>query len=190
LAFGGTYASATARIHILDPKTHRVTALQESAQLFSPRWPPDRKYIAAIRSNSQSLMIFDRARQKWSEVFQERNNSFPNWSKDGTYLYFPELAGGSGSVPDATERLASRARCRLEGFSTYGTWDDWMGLDPNDSPPLLRDTGLQGAYALDAGAQQCRTSRTGYGLRAAPISATEITHFSAERLCQAWRVPF
>jgi len=29
-----------------------------------------------------------------------------------------------------------------------------------------------------------------YGLRSAPTIATEITHFSDDRLCQAWRVPF
>ena len=32
----------------------------------------------------------------------------------------PELARGSGSAPDAAERRASGARCRLEGFSTDG----------------------------------------------------------------------
>lgn len=31
---------------------------------------------------------------------------------------------------------------------------------------------------------------TDYGLRSAPTIATEITHFSEDRLCQAWRVPF
>jgi hypothetical protein len=29
-----------------------------------------------------------------------------------------------------------------------------------------------------------------YGLRSAPISATEITQFLEDRLCHAWRVPF
>jgi hypothetical protein len=35
-----------------------------------------------------------------------------------------------------------------------------------------------------------RTRAMGYGLRSAPIIATEITHFSEDRLRQAWRVPF
>ena len=29
-----------------------------------------------------------------------------------------------------------------------------------------------------------------YGLRSAPTMATAIAHFSKDRLCQAWRVPF
>ena len=42
----------------------------------------------------------------------------------------------------------------LKDFQPTGYWDDWMGLDPNDSPLLLRDTGLQDVYALDAEVQQ------------------------------------
>jgi Tol biopolymer transport system component len=150
LVFGSTYASATVGIRILDLKTHRVTALPGSEQLFSPRWSPDGKYIAAIRSNSQSLMIYDRAKQKWAEVFQERNVSFPNWSKDGTYLYFlswPEApAVFRMRLSDShIERVAD-----LKDFQPTGYWDDWMGLDVNDSPLLLRDTGLEDVYALDA----------------------------------------
>jgi WD40 repeat protein len=148
--FGSTYVSATIGIRILDLKTHRVTALPGSEQLFSPRWSPDGKYIAAIRSNSQSLMIYDRAKQKWAEVFQERNVSFPNWSKDGTYLYFlswPEApAVFRMRLSDShIERVAD-----LKDFQPTGYWDDWMGLDLNDSPLLLRDTGLEDVYALDA----------------------------------------
>jgi hypothetical protein len=32
--------------------------------------------------------------------------------------------------------------------------------------------------------------RTGYRLRTAPSNVTAIKHFSEDRLCQAWRVPF
>ena len=154
LVFGSTYASATIGIRILDLKTHRVSVVSGSEQLFSPRWSPDGKYIAAIRSNSQSLMLFDRAKQKWTEVFRERNVSFPSWSKDGTYLFFL-------SWPEAPAvfrmRLSDAQVVRvadLKDFRPTGYWDDWMGLDPNDSPLLLRDTGLQDVYALDAETQQ------------------------------------
>jgi hypothetical protein len=39
-------------------------------------------------------------------------------------------------------------------------------------------------------ALQQRAATLRYGLRWAPRIATEMTHFSEERLCQAWRVPF
>ena len=44
----------------------------------------------------------------------------------------------------SVERVAS-----LKEFRPTGYWDDWMALDPNDSPLLLRDTGLQDVYAFD-----------------------------------------
>jgi eukaryotic-like serine/threonine-protein kinase len=153
LIFGGLYGSAVTGIRILDLKTHQVTALPDSEQMFSPRWSPDGKYIAAIRSDSQGLLIFDRAKQKWSEVFQERNVSFPDWSKDGQYVYFLSWPENPAlfriRLSDHTvERVAN-----LKDFHPTGYWDDWMGLDPNDSPLLLRDTGLQDVYALDCDAQ-------------------------------------
>jgi Tol biopolymer transport system component len=152
LMFGGLYASASPGIRILDLKTRQLTTLPGSNDLFSPRWSPDGRYVAAVRWNSQGLLLFDQTKQRWSEVIKGRNVSFPNWSKDGQYLYF--LSWPESPAVDRmrlsdymVERIAD-----LKGFSPTGYWDDWMGLDPADSPLLLRDTGLQDVYALDAGA--------------------------------------
>jgi Tol biopolymer transport system component len=150
LIFGGLYASASAGIRILDLKTRLLTTLPGSQGLFSPRWSPDGRYIAAVRWNSQSLMLFDRAKQKWTDVLKGRNVSFPDWSKDSQYIYFlswPENpAVFRMRVSDyEVERVAN-----LKDFRPTGYWDDWMGLDPADSILLLRDTGLQDVYALDA----------------------------------------
>ena len=148
LVFGNQFSSAASGIRILDIKTHRLTTLPGSEHAFSPRWSPDGKYIAALRSNSQGLLLFDIDKQKWSEVMQGRNVSFPNWSNDSRFLYFlswPEnpavfrMALGTQTV----ERIAD-----LKDFRPTGYWDDWMGLDPNNAPLLLRDTGTQDVYAL------------------------------------------
>ncbi|HXY00313.1 MAG TPA: protein kinase [Candidatus Limnocylindrales bacterium] len=148
IVFGATYAAAKVGVRVVDLKSRNVTSVPGSEQLFSPRWSPDGKYIAAIRSNSQSIVLFDQAKQRWTDIFQERNVSFPNWSKDGMYLYllsWPEKpAVVRMRVSDSKlERVAD-----LKDFRPTGYWDDWMGLDPNDSPLLLRDTGLQDVYAL------------------------------------------
>ena len=150
LAFGAVYAAANSGIRVVDMATKEVKALPGSEQLFSPRWSPDGKWIAAIRSNSQSLMLFDVAKQKWTEVFEERNVSFPVWSKDGAYLYllsWPEKPAVLRlRISDQkVERVAD-----LKDFRPTGYWDDWMGLDASDAPLLLRDTGLQDVYAMDA----------------------------------------
>jgi eukaryotic-like serine/threonine-protein kinase len=149
VAFGGLYGSAGRGIRILDLRTHQVSTLPDSQQLFSPRWSPDGKYMAAVRSNSQSLLIFDFAKQKWTEAFQGRNVSFPNWSKDSQYLYvlsWPEDPSifRMGIAENKLERVVD-----LKDFHPTGYWDDWLGLDANDSPLMLRDTGLQDVYAFD-----------------------------------------
>lgn len=151
LAFGSVYSSSAPGIRILDLESMQITTLPDSRDLFSPRWSPDGKYIAAVRSNSQNMMLFDRTTQKWSEIVQGRNVSFPNWSKDSHFIYFlswPENPAifrvrlGDKSI----ERVAD-----LKDFQPTGYWDDWMGLDPNDAPLLLRDTGLQDVYVFDLG---------------------------------------
>jgi serine/threonine protein kinase/Tol biopolymer transport system component len=149
IVFGSPYQTAATGIRILDLKTHEITTLPDSKDLFSPRWSPNGKHIAAVRWNSQSLLLFERAAQKWTEVTQGRNVSFPNWSKDSKYIYFLSWPENPGvfrlRVGDsAVERVVD-----LKDFQPTGYWEDWMGLDPEDAPLLLRDTGLQDVYAFE-----------------------------------------
>lgn len=153
LAFGGLYASASTGIRVLNLKTHQVTTLPGSEELFSPRWSPDGRYIAAVQWNSQSLQVFDRTKQKWSKVLQERNVSFPDWSKDGLYVYFLSWPENPSIFRVRLSDYAVDRVVNLKDFRPTGYWDDWMGLDSNDSPLLLRDTGLQDVYAFDVEAQ-------------------------------------
>jgi Tol biopolymer transport system component len=153
IAFAGLYGSAATGIRILDLRTRQIKTLPGSEQLFSPRWSPDGKYMAAVRSNSQSLLIYDFAKQKWSEPFKGRNISFPDWSKDSQYVYvlsWPENpAIFRMRVSDSkVERVAD-----LKDFRPTGYWDDWLGLDPDGAPLMLRDTGLQDVYAFDVTGQ-------------------------------------
>jgi len=150
IAFGAVYAAATSGIRVADVKTKEVRPLPGSEQLFSPRWSPDGKWIAAVRSNSQSLMLFDVAKEKWSELLQERNVSFPDWSKDGTYLYFLSWPEKPAIIRVRMSDLKIEREVDLKDFHPTGYWDDWMGLDTGDAPLLLRDTGLQDVYAMEA----------------------------------------
>ena len=150
LVFGSTYVSATTGIRVLDWKSRELTTLPGSQDLFSPRWSPDGRYIAAVRENSQSLVLFDRSTEKWAQVIEGRNVSFPDWSHDSRYIYFLSWPENPGvfrvRIQDSSvERVAD-----LKDFQPTGYWEDWMGLDPKDAPLLLRDTGLQDVYALDS----------------------------------------
>jgi len=74
---------------------------------------------------------------------------FPVWSKNSDYLYFL-----NGENQPSVMRIHIRDRkiesvTDLKNFRETGFFGDWLGLAPDDSPLLLRDTGTQEIYALD-----------------------------------------
>ena len=134
-------------IHLLDVKTHRTTVLAGSKGLFSPRWSPDGRFIAAIHSNNEGFAIFDIRLQKWKELPRVLAG-YPNWSHDSKYIYF-DAAGDDPTYCRVRlsdyklERMVSLKNLRRAGL--YG----WTGIAPDDSPLLLRDVGTEEFYALD-----------------------------------------
>jgi eukaryotic-like serine/threonine-protein kinase len=147
LVFGWVGAS-TGSIHLLDMRTHKVSVLPGSDGLFSPRWSPDGRYIAAIPAVQQDkLMVLDRLSQKWSELAKGAMG-YPSWSRDGKYIYFDTTTGDFlrvGISDHKVERAVS-----LKGLPrASGPWGQWAGLAVDDSPLLLRDASVQEIYALD-----------------------------------------
>jgi hypothetical protein len=104
--------------------------------------------IVAMTFDSRSLMLFDFETQKWEEI-AKITLGFPNWSKSGEYVYF---------LHEENQPSVMRVRIRdrklervadLKNFRQAGFWNTWLGMAPDDSPLLLRDTGTQEIYALD-----------------------------------------
>jgi len=148
IAFGGPAADPNSTIRIFDVGTHQVSTLPVSNGLYSPRWSPDGRYIVAMPFQSRSLMLFDFATQKWEEI-AKITCGFPNWSKNSDYVYF---------LHEENQPAVMRIRIRdrkiekvadLKNFRQTGFWSVWLGMAPDDSPLLLRDTGTQEIYALD-----------------------------------------
>jgi Tol biopolymer transport system component/DNA-binding winged helix-turn-helix (wHTH) protein len=136
-------------IRFLDMKNGQVTTLPGSAGYFSARWSPDGRHIAALRANSQTLMLLDLKTQKWEEL--AKSAAYPNWSRDGSYIYFVD--------PYTNEAALYRVRIsdrKVEQLATLNSqilaWASagkWTGLAPDDSPLVLRDTSVEEVYALD-----------------------------------------
>jgi eukaryotic-like serine/threonine-protein kinase len=144
------FLSATPRsIHLLDVKTRQILTISGSEGLYSPRWSPDGRYIAALRVGPEILLVFDVHAQKWTELTKIAVG-FPIWSRDSKYIYFDsaENAPNLYRVRIADKKLEQVASLRgmrlapvLGGLLT--------GLAPDDSPLVLRDVGSQEIYALD-----------------------------------------
>ena len=74
-------------IRIFHLATNTVTELPGSKGLFSPRWSPDEKLIAALTLDQQKIMLYDVKAQSWRLLAQTSAADLV-WSSDSRYLYF------------------------------------------------------------------------------------------------------
>ena len=129
------------RIELSDP------SVMEAAL---PRWSPDGRYIAAITTDSQALMVFDRTHQHWT-VLARMGIGFPSWSHDGQYLYFDSILTEDPAF--FRVRISDRRLERLVSLKDihrlWGPNGEWSGLGPDDSLLVTRDIGSPEIYALD-----------------------------------------
>jgi eukaryotic-like serine/threonine-protein kinase len=154
LVFGCMFGSVTpgSMIHVLDLRTHQTTTLPGSQGLYSPRWSPDGRHIAALTADSRKLMLFDAESAKW-QVWAELPIGFPSWSQDGKYLYFDTVS----AVDPAIYRLrigdhTPEHVLSLKGLRRAVGFAGWIGLAPDGSLLLPRDVGTQEIYALEMAA--------------------------------------
>lgn len=143
-----TVGGDTPQIRILDVSTGEVSYVPGSKGLYSPRWSPDGKQIAAMTGDSATLMVYDMATQKWTAL-AKGTFGWLNWSKDGRYLYVKDFAGkGSVDRVSVSDHRLEKV-INLAGFADTGQGGGSLALAPDDSPLLLRDTGTQDVYAVD-----------------------------------------
>jgi hypothetical protein len=94
------------------------------------------------------LFVYSFRTQRWASL-KKGDNNYPTWSHDGKYLYFLQNVLDPGvfrmrPTGGAIERVVD-----LKGFRFTSYYDQWMGLDPDDAPMLLRDIGDDNIYALN-----------------------------------------
>ena len=141
--------SPNAVLRLLTLETGQVTVVPESQGLFSPRWSPDGRYIAALSFDSLRLMLFDVAASKWTELVP-RGSTFLGWnswspdSRSVSYRFGLEIR--RVAIGDRrTEVVASTKGLDLAS----GVLGAWVGSTPDGSPLVLLDAGTHDIYALD-----------------------------------------
>jgi eukaryotic-like serine/threonine-protein kinase len=148
IAFGGNGRDPQALIRILDVASSKVTTVPGSQGLYSPRWSPDGRFLAALSRDQRRLLLFKFETQRWMELANGTLN-WPCWSHDSHSLYLLD-ENQAGSV--IRIRLSDRKLKRVVDLSnlvTTGYLGGALALTPDDSPLLLRDAGTYDVYALD-----------------------------------------
>jgi Tol biopolymer transport system component len=150
MVFGTFSTVLKAPIYTIDLRSKRVSPLPGSMGLFSPRWSPDGRYIAAITFADLKLVLFDFATQKWTEAF-DSEIGYLSWSHDGKYIYFQDVRNSERIVRlrISDRKLENVLDMRNVGRLITGSFVSWFDLAPDDSPLFARDIGSAEIYALD-----------------------------------------
>jgi serine/threonine protein kinase/Tol biopolymer transport system component len=138
-------------IRTLDLKTRQVTTIPGSNGMFSPRWSPDGRYLAALNLEnvSKKLLLYDFQSGKWSEWITEPDAvGYPAWSSDSRSLDYwsvnkiRRIKLGDSRPQD----LFSFDAMTIYFTPEFGPWNDSA---PDGSRMFLRDASTEDLYALD-----------------------------------------
>jgi Tol biopolymer transport system component len=138
----------TLGVFILDLATRAKRKLPGSEGFIAAGWSPDGRYLSATSIRNQEIEIFDFQTESWAALAP--GYGLPQWSRDGSYLYYlhsgPDSAVMRVRLSDRkVERVASLTGIRLAGSMTGLVF----GLTPQGAPLILRDTGTEEIYSLD-----------------------------------------
>ncbi len=140
-------------IQTLDLATHQATGIPGSRNLFSPRWSPDGRYLAALTSDSKKLVRFDFTTRQWSDWIRVEDGTvgYPVWARDSKSIYVERFFGSEPSMH--TLKLGESRSERFlswNGLNRFaGMWGTWSGVAPDGSVLVVRDVSSHEVYALD-----------------------------------------
>ena len=136
-------------IRVLDLATHAAVTLPGSQGLRSPRWSPDGRFVAGLiqQPRADELWVFDFETQRWS-LLDKKWTGFPTWSHDGKFIYFLRPVDDRGIYRVRPTGGKPELVLDLKGVRQTSIYEFWIGLDPDDTPMLLRDIGSDDFYAL------------------------------------------
>ena len=142
--------SAARMLEFVDLRTDQTQSIPGSENLFSPRWSPDGRYIAALSLDQRNVRLLNEATHTWTTLAVP-SGADPVWSSDSRFLYLhasldPTQPIDRISIPDGhvqeLVRLADRPGSDAVDYVFGGLTRDGM--------PLIRTRIFTGnVYALD-----------------------------------------
>jgi hypothetical protein len=103
-----------------------------------------------MRSADRRLDLFEFATQRWTPLTHIAAG-YPNWSRDGKYIYFLNTTRGQRAVwrvrvtDGSVQEVASLATVERGPFFM----GDWIGIASDDSPLAVRNMTTEDIYSWD-----------------------------------------
>lgn len=142
--------SGSHSIEMVQLETMKTEIVPGSEGMFSPRWSPDGRWIAALTLDQKSLMIYDVTQNRWKEL-AKTSASDPIWSADSKAIYVNAFLEDKQpilkiSVPTGDVHLVAD----LNSFRDQATINYFFGgLTPQDEPLIQPRIGTGDLYSLD-----------------------------------------
>jgi eukaryotic-like serine/threonine-protein kinase len=152
LVFGGVRRGGPEdrelQVQILNRQTGAVAPIAGAKGLFSPRWSPDGRHIAALTTDMQHVLLYDMRSRRWRPLVDSTGLiAYPSFSRDGAHLLFNE---GNARV---RMRLADRRRETVFEYAGMQRLSRrvgaWVADAPDEAVLVVRDTSLNEIFALD-----------------------------------------
>ena len=142
--------SSPKAIYIDDLRSGKLEALPDSAGLFSPRWSPDGKRLAAMPLSQNSLAIYEFATRRWTNIARCSVDN-PVWSADGAYVFFRSFM--EEGHPTRRVRISDSSMesvATLQDFRRADIIDYvFLGLGRNETPLVQVRLSTADVYSLE-----------------------------------------
>ena len=141
-------ASAKSDLRILDLATGKADKIPDSDGLLVPHWSPDGRMIAAMTLDTMGMKLFNLLSNGGWTKLDTGAVAFPEWSHDGRSIYYMRWTPDPAILRIRTADGKRESVADLKGVQYTGVYTSWMGLDPADTPLMLRDVGTDDIYSL------------------------------------------
>jgi len=145
-------------LYIVDLSDRRLSMIPGSQGLFAPAWSPDGRFIAAVRADSKSLLIYDVKTSSWSRL-GDGKLGYPVWSSDSKFIYCYQYE--KKGVYVVRLNVKTRKSERLLDLTDFPLTDRWLGLHPDGSILVAKNISVQEIYALELH-PDIRVARSGF----------------------------
>jgi Tol biopolymer transport system component/DNA-binding winged helix-turn-helix (wHTH) protein len=136
-------------LDIVNLKTGKIDPIQGSQGLFSPRWSPDGRYIAALTLDQRQVRLYDVSAKTWKTLPGD-SGADPAWSSDSRYLYVHRSLDAEQPI----DRIAIpggqiQELIKLAGSSEGDAVDYvFVGLTQDDMPLIRARTYTGNIYSM------------------------------------------